>query len=332
MPGRPWRKAGRRTSYGDWLALRRENCSVLNSSAVPSVIQGVSSKSERSLQKADAIRFKLQELQLEWHALRQKLEKSEAESKETRDLIISEAGAAIQSLGKKVAESEERLKATNKASLSEQAELLKRLDSSTHANADLVNKSKTLIIERAERLQQLLGSLREELQNETRTKLLHAEELLESQFKDAERALDEKHNSLRSGMTRSLTEHQQSIDRQLTDFLNKQNALVQNLTQQIDSYQRASQAQAAELAATKSKLNELSSAFAENKITATQELTAMVNETSALKSVLAEVQRSLASQGQALTTLEHSSQDTAARLGETLEKLKKSFFVGGKFK
>jgi hypothetical protein len=36
-------------------------------------------------------------------------------------------------------------------------------------------------VERAEKLEPLLSSLREELQSETRTKLLHAEELLESQ-------------------------------------------------------------------------------------------------------------------------------------------------------
>ena len=37
-------------------------------------------------------------------------------------------------------------------------------------------------------------------------------------------------------MRRTLSEHQQSLDRQTTDFLNKQTALVQNLAQRIDSY------------------------------------------------------------------------------------------------
>lgn len=295
-------------------------------------IQDISTKSKQSLQKAEGVRLQFQQLQNEWGKLKQQVEKAQIEAKETRDFLLSELDSAIQGLGKKVNEAEGQLRATNRTSLSEQAELLKLLDSRTHANADIVNKSKTLVMERAEKLEQLLGSLREELQSETRTKLLHAEQLLESQFKDAEKALDEKHNSLKAEMRRSLTEHQQSIDRQLTDFLNKQNALVQNLTQQIDSYQRASQAQAAELAASKSKLSELSSAFGENKVTIGKELAALVNETTALKNVLVEVQASLTSQGNALTALEDSSENTSARLNETVEKLKQSIFVGRKFK
>jgi chromosome segregation ATPase len=295
-------------------------------------IEGVSTKSEQSLQKAEGVRLQLQQLQNEWLTLKQQIEKAQLEAKETREFLLSELDSAIQALGKKVSEAEERLRATNKASLSEQAELLKRLESNTHANAELVTKTKALVLERAEKLEQLLGSLREELQSETRTKLSHAVELLESQFQDAEKALDEKLNSFKVEMRRSLTEHQQSTDRQLTDFLNKQNALVQNLAQQIDSYQRLTQAQNAELAATKSKLNELSSAFVEHKTETDNQLAAIGKETTTLRNVLAEVQGSLTSQGKALAALEDFSKDTEARLNQTLEKLKKSFFVGGKFK
>jgi len=288
-------------------------------------IEGISAKSELSLQKAEGVRLQLQQLQSEWQSLKQQLEKAQTEAKETREFLLAELDAAIQGLGKKVIEAEERLRATNKTSLAEQAELLKRLDSNTQTNAELVNKTKSLILERAGKLEQLLTSLREDLQSETRTKLLHAEELLESQFQEAEKALDEKSNSFKEEMRRNLNEHRQSIDRQLTDFLNKQNALVQNLTQQIDSYQRVSQAQAAELAETKSKLNELLSDFGEHR-------TVTGGEVAALRNALAEVQVSVEAQGRLLAALETSSQATAERLNETVEKLRKSFFVGGKFK
>jgi len=295
-------------------------------------IEGVSTKSEQSLQKAEGVRLQLQQLQNEWGVLKQQVEKAQTEAKETREFLLDELASTIQRIGKKVSEAEERLRATNKVSLAEKAELLKRLDSNTHSNAEIVSKAKTLILERAEKLELLLGNLRDELQSDIRAKLLQAEELLELQFKDAEKSLDGKHNSFKEEMSRSLTEHQQSIDRQLTDFLNKQNALVQNLTQQIDSYQRVSQAQAAELAATNLKLNKLSSAFDENNITIGNEISALANDSTALKNILVEVQATLASQGQVLTLLEKSSQDTSARLNAALEKLKKSFFVGGKFK
>ncbi len=126
-------------------------------------IQGISTKSEQSLQKADSIRIQLQQLQREWEALKQEVDKSQTESRETRELVLSELDSAIQSLGKKVAEAEERLKATNKTSLAEQADSLKRLDASTRANADVAAKAQSTVAETAGRLDGLLGTLREEL-------------------------------------------------------------------------------------------------------------------------------------------------------------------------
>ncbi len=303
-------------------------------------IQGISTKSEQSLQKADAIRFKLQELQLEWHALRQKVEKSEVESKEMRDLLFSEVDAAIQSLGKKVAEAEERLKATNKTSLAEQADLLKRLDASTRVSADVADKAQSTVAETAGRLDGLLATLRDELQAEVHDKLTKAEELLESEAQRVEKYIEQEQKTLRESverqagnherllreemaafkedMKRNLAEHQQAIDRQLTDFLNKQNALVQNLSQQIDSFNRVSQAQSADLATTNSKVGELVSAFAAHKATATNELATLAAGIIQLKALLTEAQTGL--------------RETSTRLGQTLDKLKHLPLVGGKFK
>lgn len=317
-------------------------------------IQGISSKSEQSLQKADAIRFKLQELQLEWHALRQKVEKSETESKETRDLVLSELDSAIQSLGKKVAESEERLKTANKTSLAEQAELLRRLDGSTRTNAETAASAKSLVLERTEKLGQVLNTIRDELQSETRIKLLHAEELLDAQLKATEQQIQEKFLSTTQTLTNTaenndrvlrelmdafkhemklnLSEHQQVIDRQLTDFLNKQNALVQNLGQQIDSYNRASQLQSAELASTNTKISEVAAALNTHKTTVTVELSALSSDMEGLKGLLANVQTGLTSQDQANVALKLTLETTAARLEQTIDKLKQIPLVGSKFK
>lgn len=316
--------------------------------------QGISAKSEQSLQKADAIRFKLQELQLEWHALRQKVEKSEAESKETRDLLLSELNLAIQSIGKQVANAEEQLRTANKASLAEQADLLKRLDTSTRASADVAAKAQSTVTETATRLDGLLATLRDELHAEVHGKLTKAEELLESEAQRAEKFLEQEQKKLsesvqrqagnherllreemaafKEDMKRSLVEHQQGIDRQLTDFLNKQNALVQNLSQQIDSFNRLSQAQSADLATTNTKLGELASAFSAHKAAATDKLAALANGISEVKALLAEVQAGLRSHGEAIAGLDSSLKDTATRLNQTLEKLKQLPLVGGKFK
>ena len=296
-------------------------------------IQNVSNKSEQSLQKAEAVRLQFQQLQSDWETLKQQVDKAQAESKETRELLLSELDTAIQSLGRKVSEAEERLKAANRASLAEQADLLKRFDLSTKANADVATKAQSAVAERARRLDGLLATLREELQTEMRTKLTGAEELLESELQRIEKYLEKEQATLRQSveqqtanhqrtvheemaafqaeMKRNLAEHQQGIERQLTDFLNKQNALVQNLSQQIDSFNRVTQTQSADLAATTKKLDELASAFNAHKTN---------------------IENELASQGALIPALDSALQKTATILNQTLEKLKHLPLVGGKFK
>lgn len=306
-------------------------------------IQNVSNKSEQSLQKAEAVRLQFQQLQSNWETLKQQIDKAQADSKETRKLILSELDAAIQSLGSKVAEAEERLKATNRASLAEQAELLKRLDANTKSNAALAAKAQSSVVETASRLGGLLATLREELQTEVRAKLTGAEELLESELQRVEKYLEKEQTTLRQSvqeetaafraeMKHNLTEHQQGVDRQLTEFLNKQNALIQNLTQQIDSFNRVTQTQSSELAATNSRLDELASAFGSHKASAERELAALATDAGGLKSLLATVQDGLRSQSETIASVDSSLQDTTTRFDQTLEKLKQLPLVGGKFK
>ncbi|MDG4549983.1 MAG: hypothetical protein P9F19_10995 [Candidatus Contendobacter sp.] len=284
-------------------------------------LEVISTKGEQSLQKAENIRLKLQELQNEWNALKEGVIKAQAESQETRDFLRSELNSAIQTIRKRLTEAEEGLRSTNRASLSEQAELLTHLEQKTRDNATVVEKAKAVTSEHVKQLDQLLLTLRDELQGEVRTKLLHAEELLESQFQRLSEELNDRstrHEQLlkdeiarfKIEMKHDLAEHQHALDQQLTDFLSRQNILIQNLTQQIDSYNRVSQTQAVELSAIKSKIKELLPT----------------------RPLLAEIQSVLATHDERLTAFESLSKTTTSRLDEMLEKLKKSFFVGGKFK
>jgi hypothetical protein len=317
-------------------------------------IEAATKKSDQSLEKADAIRFKLQELQLQWHALRQKVEKSEAESQATRDFLLSELESAVQSLGQKVSEAEERLKATNQKSLAEQADLLNQYEANTRASATVAGQAQTTVTETAGKLTELLTVLRNELYEEVRTKLTTAEELLQSETQRVEKYLEKEQAELRQtvekgaekrerllreemiafkdDLQRSLAEHQQGIDRQLTDFLNKQNALVQNLNQQIDSYSRASQAQSADLGATNTRLGELSSAFNASKAAVTSELAALTVGVSELKALLSEVGTVSRSQNESIDALDRSLQATTRLVDQTIDKLKHLPLVGGKFK
>ncbi len=119
------------------------------------------------------------------------------------------------------------------------------------------------IIAQANQLQRLLNSLRQDLGVEIKGNLSQAEKLIQIRIDEiekdfrakiqvAERGIEEKteklHDSLHGEMEvfkkyvkKELSEHQQGVERNLTDFLNKQNILVQNLTQQIDGFHRSAQ-------------------------------------------------------------------------------------------
>lgn len=285
-------------------------------------VQSISSKGEQSLQKAEAVRIQFQQLQSDWESLKQQVGKSQTESKETRDLLLSELETAVKSLATKTTEAEDRIKATNRASLAEQADLLRKLDASTRANADISASAQTAVAQTAGQLDGLLTTIREELQNEVRTKLTSAEELLESELQRIEKYLEGEQTTLRESVERqiaafqtevknNLAERQQDIDRKLTDFLNKQNAMVQNLSQQIDSFNRVSQTQAADLAATNKKLDELIATFSAFKTSSDGEL---------------------ATQRASVAGLDSALQETTVLLNQTLEKLKHIPLIGSKFK
>lgn len=266
--------------------------------------EDVKAKSESSLQKADGYRLALQQVHDDWAALKKEFEKSQQESQDARGSIWRGLHTAIESLAKKLAEAEERLRASNRAALAEQAELLTRLETSTRSNADLSVTAKKDIEERAEKLNHLLETVRAELDEGTRAlrhtitdQLSHARQLLESKVQTSVRELEDQ-------LHRKLAEHQQSIEKQLTDFLNKQNALAQNLTQQLDGFNRASQAASAEFAQTKVQLNELAESIQERALKTDANVQRIVESLKVWIAHVATLQTKLDSHDQAIRAIE----------------------------
>jgi ABC-type transporter Mla subunit MlaD len=155
---------------------------------------------------------------------------------------------------------------------------------------------------------------------------------MQSTAANHERLLRGELSAFKEEMQRNLTQHQHAIDRQLTDFLNKQNAMVQNLSQQIDSFSRVSRAQTMDLGATNAKLSALMSAFDTQKENMGRELSSLTEGINELRTLLAEVQGKLRSQDGSISSMSQASQDTAMRLEQALEKLKQLPLIGGKFK
>ncbi|HSA45385.1 MAG TPA: hypothetical protein P5552_02510 [Candidatus Competibacteraceae bacterium] len=283
-------------------------------------IQGVSTKSELLLKKIEYAESEFKKSQQNWQTLKQEVEDSLAKSSDTRDSLHSELNKTIKLIEEKLLESEKNLKEKNKELLMEQADLLKQLDGSTRENAKIAMDAKGVVVEKTEALNKILDTIQDQLQIEIRTKLFDAEKQIDLNFKEIESKIEQRIDSFKQEMKSDLSKHQQAIDHQLTQFLNRQNALIHNLTQQIDGYSRVSQAQAAEISVLNSRLTELLP----------------------LKPLLNQARIELANQEERLAKVEFlfqivANQDEklakeAIRLDEVLEKLKKSFFIGGKFK
>ncbi len=293
------------------------------------VLKGQSNQGEQALRKADGIRLQLQEIKAEWERLKQEVAKAETEGKETRDHLLTELDCITQLVGKRLVEVEEQLRSTNRASLAEQEEKLQGIESRTGKNADAAEQANALTQKRANDLEKLLALRHDELQRDVGSRLHDAEDRLESQFQEVRNGLDAQSERLgrflqteidafKDAVKHDLAKHEGKIDRQITEFLNKQNALVQNLTQQIDSFQRVSRTQSEAIVATRTSLKELASEFNAHRAATTRERDTLAEEIRELKVRVEKVELSLL--------------DVSERLKSTLDKLKTLPMVGSKFK
>jgi len=121
------------------------------------------------------------------------------------------------------------------------------------------------------------------------------------------------------------------MSRQVTDFLNKQNALVQNLSQQIDAFQRAASVNSATLREVQLKMSDLSIALRRCQETAADQFEKSRNEVSEMRRSTNEIQVGLQEEARARRLQEGIVQGLGSLLEETLKKLKNLPFVGKTF-
>lgn len=245
------------------------------------------SQSNEALQKAEAIQALLEQLGGEWNNLKKAFDKSRADSQEIRDLLLSEFDSTLKSLDGKITGAEERLQASHEATLAQHEDSLKRLEGSTRENAETATNARVITTNLMQDAHNLVQTTREELKNNIHAVLGQVQDMLNSQFLSSQKVLEDRVEAtlgmlnsdfqvvrsamlgqaasqeqllrdeikaFKEEMRQGLKEHQQVIDRELTDFLNKQNALVQNLNQQIDGFHRVTQALSSDLAQTKADL------------------------------------------------------------------------------
>lgn len=233
-------------------------------------IQSLNAKCEVSLEHIEGLREDLAGISEQWGVL----EKTILNARE-------ELRGAIDQLEDRVRDAGEQLSQRNAESLAVQAETLGQLDSSTRQNADIAANAKTVVEETASRLDKLLLELRDDMHEEIRILTAKAEKQISHETSNAREYLEQEHVSLKtvaeanakkqeealqvlianfkSEMQNSLEQHQQGVERKITDFLNQQNALVQNLAQQIDGFIRLTQTLQGDNQVMAGKLAELTS-------------------------------------------------------------------------
>lgn len=324
-------------------------------------IEGIGSKSEQanekislSLKNAEDVRFQLNKMQDEWETLKLQLEKTQDKSKNIEKSLLSEINSAIQLLSGKFTDAEERLKTVNKISLSEQTELLLKIAVSTKADAESVKKSQSFVADTGARIGGLLRTLRDDLHAEIQDGLIASENILKAKAQQIEESFEEKQQTLHTAIDsrsenyqrllreemkgfkaeihRDLAQQEQSINNRLTEFISKQNVMILNLSQQIDSFNRASQAQLTTIQTNDAKIREVSIALDTQQDIENKNTIAWQSNIETLQALIIKIQSQIEHQDKSIIELTKITHQNSVRLDETLNKLQGIPLLGGKFR
>lgn len=134
----------------------------------------------------------------------------------------------------------------------------------------------------ATKLEQLLKSVRNVYENDltSKYKALFAE--IEKHAEATHRANENKiimfHQDIATKLEEFYNRMKEDVDQRLTDFLAKQNILVQNFGQQVDGLQRSVTAQKVELEQTNKKIIDIERKFEDSKVRQDNERDAEVSK------------------------------------------------------
>lgn len=317
-------------------------------------VGGLSGRAEKEFEKMRGVRKNLSQLQTEWTSLRQEVHNALAQSKAACQQFQEANAAAVQSVDAKVLEVEKRVIGAWSAQFTDQVEFLKSLDADATASANRADRARDAAAESASQLQQIVESLRDELESKVHDELTAIYGALDSDLETMRQQLDARAGAafdtleqraatidggLRAQMAAfreeiqgALAQQRSALESHVTDFLNKQNALVQNLAQQIDSYQRAAEARDAEATRMRAQLAELASAQRAERAVTAKELGSIRAELDKLRDASKEVASQLQEEGEARRSTDATARAISKRLDETIGRLADVPWIGSKFK
>jgi chromosome segregation ATPase len=257
-----------------------------------------------------AFRLELSQIHEEWQELVEDLTETQEHTEEARKTLRGDFEQACAAIEKRFDEIRLEVEKENIQYQIEHSHLVE--ESRNHAEEAAANSHRVEGL--VSQTKQLLSRIQEELHVTIQEKLTQLDVLIDARFNTIENeqksqinslklGLEEKIISFRQEVKKDIAAHQQGVDRQITEFLGKQNILIQNLTQQIDGFQRAVQALATEQQLLSKKIS-------------TQE----------------EPLSKIPAQETATVNLQEKIQALDTKLGQVVASLQKSRLVGGLFK
>jgi chromosome segregation ATPase len=221
----------------------------------------VQSIQESQEESADIQRV-LQQIQEEWIELVEDIAETQEYTERAGESLLERFDQECKIIESRFGEASQKLDQENKDSRTEHSRLVETSRNHSEDSA----KNSNAVIDLVSQTKQLLASIQEDLHATINDKLTQLDILMETRLEKIENerrdqvdmlkhGLEEKMASFRQEVKKDLTVHQQGVDRQLTEFLGKQNMLIQNLAQQIDGFQRANQALASEQQMLSKKIN-----------------------------------------------------------------------------
>ncbi len=201
----------------------------------------------------------LREFENCWHDLRGRVEATLVQSNDAQATLMDQVSSAIAGLGAEVARAEGRISEASEAASVRHEETIRELDGKTRESADRAEEARNTAVQNADKVSDLLVNVQSDLRDMTESESRALERRLTAAFV-------ERFDSAVFQLDAKLAEHEERLDRRMTEFLIKQNALIQNLSQHAESYERISAGLKTTLTTVTTQTDVLQKSLADTKI------------------------------------------------------------------
>lgn len=200
------------------------------------------------MQEIEQLHSDFQTVSEEWHSLKNDVLKTQDDTDNARNRLVKKIDEIKPLLETFIKDSENRLRRENELSRKEHFQL--ELKTKEHFQGTIARYQ--AVVEKGQTIEQLINSFRKDIEEQVKSSHQHSENEMQSRLSQVKehyeksieklyKIIDEKQSLFEDNVKKELSDHQQGVERQVVDFLNKQNTLVQNLTQQIDGFHRLAQ-------------------------------------------------------------------------------------------